>query len=390
MKICVVGTGYVGLSLAVLLSQKFSVTALEISKEKVDKINNRISPVKDHEIELYLKNKDLDLLATLDKQKALSDKEYVIIATPTNYDIKTGSFDTSSVESVIADIISINKHSNIVIKSTIPLGFTDRMRNHFNKKEIFFSPEFLRETTALKDNLYPSRVVVGDYTKEATIFAEMLVQCSKKSLSETLVLKMKSAEAEAVKLFSNTFLAMRISFFNELDSFAESHNISTENIILGISSDPRIGNYYNNPSFGYGGYCLPKDTKQLLDNFKNIPNEIIKAIVKSNETRKEYIVNSIMNKQPKSVGIYRLAMKEGSDNFRESAVLDIIQMLIEKKIKINLYEPLISEFEDKKVELVNDFNQFIVTSDLIIANRLTEELKYFKNKVYSRDIFQEN
>tara|TARA_A100001015_G_scaffold320472_1_gene446961 strand:+ start:1090 stop:2262 length:1173 start_codon:yes stop_codon:yes gene_type:complete len=390
MKICVVGTGYVGLSLAVLLSQKFSVTALEISKEKVDKINNRISPVKDHEIELYLKNKDLDLLATLDKQKALSDKDYIIIATPTNYNIKTGSFDTSSVESVIANIISINKHSNIVIKSTIPIGFTDRMRNQFNKKEIFFSPEFLRETMALKDNLYPSRVVVGDYTKEATIFAEMLVQCSKKNLSETPVLKMRSAEAEAVKLFSNTFLAMRISFFNELDSFAESNNISTENIISGISSDPRIGNYYNNPSFGYGGYCLPKDTKQLLDNFKNIPNEIIKAIVKSNQTRKEYIVNSIMNKYPKSVGIYRLAMKEGSDNFRESAVLDIIQMLIEKKIKINLYEPSISEFEDKKVELVNDLNQFIVSSDLIIANRLTEELEYVKNKVYSRDIFQEN
>ena len=390
MKICVVGTGYVGLSLAVLLSQKFSVTALDISKEKVNKINKRVSPLKDNEIEYYLKNKQLDLIATLNKQKALSEKDYIVIATPTNYDINTGSFDTSSVESVISDVISINKHSNIVIKSTIPLGFTDRMRNQFNKKEIFFSPEFLRETMALKDNLYPSRVVVGDYTREAEIFAKMLIQCSKKNIKETTVLKMESIEAEAVKLFSNTFLAMRISFFNELDSFAESLDISTENIILGISSDPRIGNYYNNPSFGYGGYCLPKDTKQLLDNFKNIPNEIIKAIVKSNQTRKEYIVNSIMNKYPKTVGIYRLIMKEGSDNFRESAVLDIIQLLIEKNIKINLYEPLISEFESKKVELVNDLNEFVASSDLIIANRLTEELEYVENKVYSRDVFQEN
>tara|TARA_Y100000741_G_scaffold365181_1_gene360094 strand:+ start:103 stop:1275 length:1173 start_codon:yes stop_codon:yes gene_type:complete len=390
MKICVVGTGYVGLSLSVLLSQKHQITALDISDEKIKLINNKKSPIKDLELEDYLQNKSLKLNATLNKDEAYSNADYVIIATPTNYDVKTGSFDTSSVEQVISDCIVINPEALIIIKSTIPLGFTDSMRQKFQKRDIIFSPEFLRESNALYDNLYPSRIVIGDDSKKALEFGKILINCSLKSENEVQLLCMDSKEAEAVKLFSNTFLAMRISFFNELDSFAEIQNLSSEKIIEGVSADQRIGNYYNNPSFGYGGYCLPKDTKQLLDNFNKIPNNIIKAVVESNKTRKKFIVNSILNKFPGTVGVYRLIMKEGSDNFRESAVLDIIEELRRRKIKIILYEPLITEKQFKEIEVIRSISDFISKSDLVIANRLSSDLIHVRNKVYSRDIFQKN
>tara|TARA_A100000164_G_scaffold353847_1_gene360876 strand:+ start:76 stop:1248 length:1173 start_codon:yes stop_codon:yes gene_type:complete len=390
MKICVVGAGYVGLSLSVLLSQKYRTTTLETSEEKVKLINSNISPIKDHELEDYLLNKNLKLACTLDKKEAYANADYVIISTPTNYDLKTGSFDTSSVENVISDCISENPDTFIIIKSTIPLGFTDRMKIKFKKKEIIFSPEFLRETKALYDNLYPSRIVLGSDTEKAVKFGKMLIECSLRSQSEVKVLSMNSKEAEAVKLFSNTFLAMRISFFNELDSFAEIRELSTKKIIDGISTDPRIGNYYNNPSFGYGGYCLPKDTKQLLDNFSSVPNKIIKSVVEANNTRKDFIVNSVLNKLPKTVGVYRLIMKEGSDNFRESAVLDIIEKLKIKNIKIYIYEPFIDKDFFDDIEVISDIKNFIHKSDLIIANRLSSELKSAENKVYTRDIYREN
>ena len=390
MKICIVGAGYVGLSLAVLLSQKYKTTALETSEDRVRLINSNVSPIKEPELENYLLNKNLKLNATLDKKEAYANADYVIIATPTNYNVKTGSFDTSSVESVISDCISENPDTFIIIKSTIPLGFTDRMKIKFKKKEIIFSPEFLRETKALYDNLYPSRIVVGSDTEQAVRFGKMLIECSLRSQSEVKLLSMNSKEAEAVKLFSNTFLAMRISFFNELDSFAEIRELSTKKIIDGISVDPRIGNYYNNPSFGYGGYCLPKDTKQLLDNFSNIPNNIIKSVVEANKTRKDFIVNSVLNKLPKTVGVYRLIMKEGSDNFRESAVLYIIEKLKIKNVKIYVYEPFIDTDFFDDIEVISDIKSFIDKSDLIIANRLSSELKSVENKVYSRDIYREN
>ncbi len=390
MKICVVGTGYVGLSLAVLLAQKYDVVALDISKDRVKNINNKKSPIKDADIEDFLLNKSLKLKSTTNKNKAYLNADFVIVATPTNYDVTTGSFDTSTVEGVISDCLEINSKGLIIIKSTIPIGFTNNMRNKFNKAEIIFSPEFLRETKALYDNLYPSRIVIGDDSDKAIEFGKMLIKCSLKSENEVELFDMDSKEAEAVKLFSNAFLATRISFFNELDSFTETNNLSSKKIIQGVSSDPRIGNYYNNPSFGYGGYCLPKDTKQLLDNFSKIPNNIIKATVESNKTRKNFIVNSILNKLPNTVGVYRLIMKEGSDNFRESAVLEIIAELKRKKVKIILYEPFISESYFNNIEVVSDISNFITKSDLIIANRLSAELTHVRNKVYSRDIFQEN
>ncbi len=390
MKICVVGNGYVGLSLAVLLAQKYEVVTLDISKDRVDSINNKRSPIKDTELENFLINKPLNLKSTVNKDEAYSNAEYIIIATPTNYDLKTGSFDTSAVEGVISDCIAINSRGLIVIKSTIPLGFTENMRNKFNKSEIIFSPEFLRESKALYDNLYPSRIVIGGQSKKALKFGEMLLECSFHSKKDTPLLIMDSKEAEAVKLFSNTFLALRVSFFNELDSFAEIQKLSSKKIIEGVSADPRIGNYYNNPSFGYGGYCLPKDTKQLLDNFNEIPNKIIRAVVESNKTRKDFITNSILNKQPDTVGVYRLIMKQGSDNFRESAVLDILDKLKTKKIKIILYEPFINEEYFNNIEVVSDLSDFISKSDLIIANRISDDLKFIQEKVYSRDIFREN
>ena len=390
MKICVVGTGYVGLSLSVLLAQKYEVIALDISADRVQSINQKKSPIKDLELEDFLQNKSLNIKSTTDKSEAYTNAEYIIIATPTNYNDNNGSFDTSSVEEVISDCLEFNSEGLIIIKSTIPIGFTDKMRNTFKKKDIIFSPEFLRESKALYDSLYPSRIVIGGKSTKADRFGQILLECSLKSREDIHLLKMDTNEAEAVKLFSNTFLAMRISFFNELDSFAEIQNLSAEKIIKGVSADPRIGNYYNNPSFGYGGYCLPKDTKQLLNNFDKIPNNIIKAVVESNRTRKDFIVKSIMNKYPDIVGIYRLIMKDGSDNFRESAVIDILENLKRSKIKVILYEPYLNESYFNDTEVVSDLNTFINRSDLIIANRLSNDLNQVLNKVYSRDIFQEN
>ncbi len=390
MKICVVGTGYVGLSLALLISQKYNVVALDISKVKVDLINDKRSPIKDEEIESFLHKSNLDLTATTDVREAYLGADYVIIATPTNYDSATGSFDTSSVENVISDCLEINPDTTIVIKSTVPIGFTDTMQTKFKSKNIFFSPEFLRETKSLYDNLYPSRIVVGDTSDKADTFGKILIDCSRKNDGEISIFKMKSKEAEAVKLFANTYLAMRISFFNEMDSYAESQDLNIEKIIKAISSDPRIGNHYNNPSFGYGGYCLPKDTKQLLKNFDNIPNKIVKAVVEANKTRKDFIVRSILNKKPNTVGIYRLTMKEGSNNFRESAVLDIVNELINNNKHIILYEPLMEEYPINNIEVVNNFEDFVSRSDLVIANRYSKELDQVKNKVYTRDVFNEN
>lgn len=390
MKISVAGAGYVGLSLAVLLAQKHEVYIVDVDRNKVNSINKKQSPISDKEIEDFLKNRNLNLSATFNFTEAYKKSDYVIIATPTNYDIKTGSFDTSSVESVIKDIIKIDENATIVVKSTVPLGFIDKVRKNYKKQDIFFSPEFLRETKALYDNLYPSRIVVGDVTEKAELFGKMLLECSDRDVSEVPLLKMTSSEAEAVKLFSNTFLAMRVSFFNELDCFSEIQNLSTKKIIEGVSSDPRIGNHYNNPSFGYGGYCLPKDTKQLLDNFNNIPNNIIKAVVESNETRKNFIVSSIQKKKPQTVGVYRLVMKEGSDNFRESAIIDILYKLKENNVQIVLYEPFLNKDQFRDVEVISNLNEFISRSDLIIANRFSEELHQVKNKVYTRDLFQEN
>ena len=390
MNITIVGTGYVGMSLAVLIAQKYNVVALDISQDKVDLINNNKSPVKDEDIEYFLVKKKLMLKATLSMEEAYTNADYIIVATPTNFDIKTGKFDTSSVEKIISDCLSINRKSTIIIKSTIPLGFTNKMRNLFQKEDIIFSPEFLRESKALHDNLYPSRIVIGDDSAKSKIFGNILLNCSKKNADDVPIINMSSIEAEAVKLFSNTFLAMRIAYFNELDSFAETRKLSSENIIKGISSDPRIGNYYNNPSFGYGGYCLPKDTKQLLNSFQNIPNNIMTAVVDANTTRKNFIVNSIINKRSKTVGIYRLIMKKGSDNFRESAVIDITKRLIKKKIDILVYEPSIENLDLEGTTLVNDFSTFVESSDLIVANRISKQLKQCMEKVYTRDIFLEN
>jgi len=390
MKITVVGAGYVGLSLSVLLSQNHKVLVLDIDKKKVDLINKKKSPIKDVEIEDYLLEKNLDLTATSKNKYAYNHSDYVIVATPTNYDIATKSFDTSTVEAVISDALKQNREVTIAIKSTVPLGFTDKVRNQFNTKKIFFSPEFLREGKALYDNLYPSRIVVGDTTDEAKKFGEMLLKSSNKKISSVKIHYMKSKEAEAVKLFSNTYLAMRIAYFNELDTFAEVHDVSSKKIINAVSDDPRIGNYYNNPSFGYGGYCLPKDTKQLLENYQKIPNELIKAVIDSNQTRKNFVANSVINKSPKSVGVYRLAMKSGSDNIRESAVIDLIDLLQKENIEVILYEPLIDSFNYKGTKLINNLSKFISISDMIIANRFSEELKDVQNKVYTRDLFYEN
>jgi len=388
--IAVVGAGYVGLSLAILLSTKFKVILLDVDKDKVQKINNKETYIADNDISNYLKKEKLNLLATVDKEIAYTNAKYVVIATPTNYEIKTNSFDTRSVEDVINEALLYNKNSNIVIKSTVPMGFTDNMIKKYKSNKIFFSPEFLRENQALYDNLYPSRIIVGSNSKEAIKFGEILSECALKDSNEIQVMKMGSKEAEAVKLFSNTYLALRISFFNELDSFCEVNNLSTEKVIKGVSKDLRIGDYYNNPSFGYGGYCLPKDTQQLLTNYERIPNNIIKSVVSANKTRKEFIVNSILSKSPKVLGVYRLIMKNETDNFRESAVLDIIDMLSKQDIEIILYEPLITEKKFNKISVINDLNEFVSCSDLIIANRMTSELDFARSKIYTRDIFGKN
>lgn len=390
MKFSIVGTGYVGLSLSVLLAQKHEVIAYDIDTKKIELINSKISPIKDDLLNEYLNSKKLNLIATSNLKDAYKNSDYIIISTPTNYNVSTGSFDTSSVENTIKSAIKMNNSASIVIKSTIPFGFVERLRNIYSNSIIFFSPEFLRESNALYDNLYPSRIVVGDKGKKAKEFARALLECSNKKFDDSLIHLMGPGEAESVKLFSNTYLAMRVAFFNELDSFTQVNDLSTEKIIKAVSADSRIGSYYNNPSFGYGGYCLPKDTKQLLKTYKKIPNNIITAVVESNKTRKQFIVDTIVSKKPKTVGIYRLIMKESSDNFRESAVLDIIELIEKNDIKVIIYEPLLIGKGEIKYQKIEKFKEFINKSDIIIANRITKELHKHKNKVYSRDIFGVN
>ncbi len=388
MKIAVAGTGYVGLSIATLLSQKNEVVALDIIKEKVDMINKRISPIKDKEIEEFFNNKKLNLRATLDYKDAFKDADYIIISTPTNYDDKENYFDTSSVEDIIKKVIGMNIETMMVVKSTIPVGFINNMKKKYNIDNIMFSPEFLREGHALYDNLYPSRIIVGEKSDRAKKFAYLLKESA---LKENInILFMNSTEAEAVKLFANTYLALRVAYFNELDTYAEIKGLNTRDIIEGVCLDSRIGSHYNNPSFGYGGYCLPKDTKQLLANYDRVPENLIEAIVKSNDTRKDHIVDMVMKKNPKVVGIYRLTMKTNSDNFRQSAIQGIIDRLKNKNVKIVIYEPMFNGNQFNNCEVIKDFNEFEKVSDMILANRIDDTVKRAKDKLYTRDLFCEN
>lgn len=387
MKITVAGTGYVGLSLATLLSERHDVIALDVIKEKVDKINNRISPIQDSEIERFFKEKKLNLEATLDYEYALRDADYVIISTPTNYDEETNYFDTSLVEDIIKKVKNINNpKTTMVVKSTIPVGFIASMKKKYDIDNIFFSPEFLREGQALYDNLYPSRIIVGEKSERGKIFANLLVEASLKD--NVNVLFMNSTEAEAVKLFANTYLALRVSYFNELDTYAELKGLNTKDIIDGVSLDPRIGNHYNNPSFGYGGYCLPKDTKQLLANYKDVPENMIEAIVKSNDTRKHHIADMIMKRNPKVVGIYRLTMKSNSDNFRASAIQSIIEILKSNNVDIIIYEPTLTVDIFNGVKVNNNLDEFKNISDVIVANRYDSILDNVSDKIYTRDLFK--
>lgn len=386
MKIAIAGTGYVGLSLAVLLSQKCEAVAYDVNKEKVDSINNGISPIHDVYIEDYLKNKELNLRATMDYKDAFLNADYVIISTPTNYDDETNYFDTSLVEDVIKKVIEVGcEKTTMIIKSTIPVGFTDDIKVKYKIDNILFSPEFLREGRALYDNLYPSRIIVGGKSKSAHVFGDLLKSVALKEDVE--VLYMNSTEAEAVKLFANTFLALRVSYFNELDTYAEIKGLNTKDIIEGVCLDPRIGNYYNNPSFGYGGYCLPKDTKQLLANYSDVPENIIGAIIKSNETRKDHITEMIKRKNPKVVGVYRLIMKSGSDNFRSSAIFGIIDRLKKDGINVSIFEPTIKENTYHGIEILHDLDLFKSISDVIITNRYDNELDDVKEIIYTRDVF---
>ncbi len=391
MKVSIVGIGYVGMSLAVLIAQKNQVFAIDIDEDKINKINNKISPIKDELISDYLKNKKLNLIATKDYDEAFKNSDYIIISTPTNYNSETNSFDVSTVDNVINNIMKSNKHCPIIIKSTIPVGYSFNLRNKFLKEDIFFSPEFLREGLALYDNLNPSRIIIGSKSKIAKKFGKLLHSLVDEKKKQSVSVEfMDSSEAEAVKLFANTYLAMRIAFFNELDSYCESYNLKTEEVIRGVGHDSRIGNDYNNPSFGYGGYCLPKDTRQLLQDYQDVPNNIIKAIVESNITRKEFIANRIMLKNPSTVGIFKLSMKLGSDNFRESAIIDIIEKLINNDIKIIIYEPRLNKDKFMGLSVIKDLNKFFLQSDLIVANRNSKELDTVKDKIYTRDIFNTN